>query len=64
MLPNHVYDLMSQMVHESKSLWRIKRHYKKNAKSCLSCQQFWEKLEKEKEDNLKDLEALLKEHLK
>jgi acid phosphatase class B len=52
------------MVHESKSLWRIKRHYKKNAKSCLSCQQFWEKLEKEKEDNLKDLEALLKEHLK
>jgi hypothetical protein len=64
MLPDHVYDLMNQMVQESKTLWRIKKHYKENAKECPRCQNLWRKLEKEKESHLKELEELLKEHLK
>ena len=64
MLPDHVYDLMAQVVQESKTLWRIKMHYKENAKECPKCQTLWKRLEKEKESNLKELESLLKEHLK
>ena len=64
MLPDHVYDLMNQMVQESKTLWRIKMHYKENAKECPKCQALWKRLEKEKESNLKELESLLKEHLR
>lgn len=55
---------MNQMVQESKTLWRIKKHYKENAKECPRCQNLWMKLEKEKENHLKELEALLKEHLR
>ncbi len=40
MLENNVYNLMSQMLVESKSLWRIKNEYKRDAEGCSSCAAF------------------------
>ncbi len=49
---------------ESKSLWRIKRAYKDDARDCPQCLALWDKLEKEKENHLKELLGLIKEHIK
>jgi hypothetical protein len=48
---------MEQLVIESKSLWRIKNTYKKDKSDCKisSCIAFWDKLEKDKEDHIKEL---------
>jgi beta-galactosidase GanA len=63
MFENHIYNLMMQMVTENKSLWRIKNSYK-NDSDCEECKAFWEKLEKDKEEHIKELEALIKKHIK
>ena len=64
MLDNHLYNLMIQLVEEHKASWRIKKHYKKDSRSCKKCQAFWKKLEKDKEAHVKELKALIKSHLK
>ena len=64
MLENHIYNLMEQVVEESKSLWRVKQTYKQDAGDCAQCLAFWNKLEKDKEDHIKELEELIKEHIK
>lgn len=51
------------MTQESKSLWRIKKEYVKEAKS-KELKAFWAKLAKEKEVHLKEMKALLKAGLK
>jgi len=63
MLDNHIYNLMEQIVDESKSLWRISERYKQDAGDCAKCQAFWDKLEKDKEDHIKELRGLIKTHL-
>lgn len=63
MLNNHLYNLMSQMVQEHRSLWRIKNEYKKDVGGCSACKTFWEKLEQNKEDYIKALTGLIKNHL-
>lgn len=63
MLDNNAYNLMMQLVEENQSLWRIKKMYKKDAEGCEECLDFWEKLEKEKESRIDDLEKLLKHHM-
>jgi len=62
MLDNNAYNLMAQMVQENKSLWRIKNAYKQDAKSCGECQAFWDKFSGSKEEEVKELQALLKKH--
>ncbi len=64
MFSNHLYDLFCQMTQEHKSLWRIKNMYKKDAKGCKECQAFWKKIEKEKENHIKELERIIKNHIK
>jgi hypothetical protein len=64
MLGNHLYNLINQLTEEHKSLWRIKKMYKKDSKGCKSCQNFWSKLEKDKENHIKELTTLIKAHLK
>ncbi|MBN1682650.1 hypothetical protein JW865_03760 [Candidatus Bathyarchaeota archaeon] len=64
MLRDHVYDLMAQLVEESQSLWRIKNTYKTDSVGCNECLEFWEKLEKDKEQHIADLRELIKKHLK
>ena len=63
MLENNVYNLMSQMLAESKSLWRIKNEYKRDAEECSSCAAFWVELERQKEENIRKLEAMIRDHL-
>lgn len=64
MLENHLYNLVAQLYQEHKSLWRIKKMYKKDARGCKECQQFWKKMEQDKLDHVKELKGLLKKHLK
>ena len=54
---------MTQMTQESKSLWRIKKNYIKEAKS-KALKDFWTKVAKEKEAHLKEMKALLKTELR
>lgn len=60
---NNTYNLMTQMTQESKSLWRIKKNYLKEAKS-KEMKVFWTKLMKDKEAHLKEMKKLLKTELK
>ena len=64
MLENHLYNLMEQIVDESKSLWRIGKTYKEDAGDCAQCLVFWGKLAKDKENHIKELIGLIKEHIK
>jgi hypothetical protein len=63
MLENNVYNLMSQLIQESQSLWRIKNEYRKDAEKCSSCTVFWSEIEKQKEENVRRLESLIRDHL-
>lgn len=63
MLNNHIYNLLLQATQEHKSLWRIKSDYREDAKDCAECSAFWEKLEKDKEGHIVELEAMIKKHL-
>lgn len=63
MFDNHLYNLINQLVEEHKSLWRIKKMYKKDSGKCNACKNLWSFLEKEKESHIKQLESLIKSHL-
>ena len=64
MLENHLYNLIEQIVDESKSLWRVRKTYKEDAGGCAQCRAFWGKLEKDKENHIKELIGLIKDHIK
>lgn len=64
MQDNHVYNLMKQYVQEHKSLWRIKRDYIKDAKGHADAVAFWKKMQKEKEERVSELKALIKKYTK
>jgi hypothetical protein len=51
------------MLTESKSLWRIKNEYRRDAEECSSCAAFWVELERQKEENIRKLEAMIRDHL-
>jgi hypothetical protein len=63
MLENNVYNLMEQITEESKSLWRIRNNYKKDTGGCQECMDFWDKLAKDKEAHIKELEKLVRAHI-
>jgi hypothetical protein len=63
MLENNTYNLMEQITEESKSLWRIRNTYKKDTGGCKECMDFWDKLAKDKESHIKELENLVRSHL-
>ena len=63
MFDNNLYNLMEQAVQESKSLWRIKNNYESDAKGCNECQDFWKRLEKDKEQHLRELWDLISSHV-
>jgi len=62
-LENHLYNLLMQLVEEHKSLWRIKNMYKKDAENCEKCLKLFEKLERDKEEHIKELLELIKSHM-
>ncbi len=53
---------MSQLVQEHRSLWRLRKHYLKDAKNCKKCKDLWQKLIKEKEGQIKLISEILKAH--
>lgn len=59
---NHIYNLMNQLVQENKSLWRIKHWYFKEAQDDEE-KRFWKKMEKDKENHVKELAELIKKNL-
>lgn len=62
MYDNHIYNLMSQMIEEHRSLWRLKKYYVKDAKNCKKCKELWQKLLKEKNEHIKRISEILKAH--
>lgn len=63
MIDNNLYNIMAQIVVESKSLWRIKNEYMKDALEDQESQALWVELAKQKEINLRKLETLLRERI-
>jgi len=64
MLDNNLYNLNAQLIEESRSLWRIRDTYVKDAKECNECSAFWKKMQRDKEEHISDLKRLIAEHLK
>jgi len=60
---DHAYNLMTQLNQENKSLWRIERDYAVNDNNCEKCNVLWDKMKKEKAENIETLESLVKAHL-
>jgi hypothetical protein len=52
-LSNNTYNLMSQIIEENQSHWRIKNNHKNDAKGDSKAEQFWVFLEKEKRPHKK-----------
>lgn len=63
MLDNNTYNLIEQLAHENKSLWRIKNSYKNDAEDDNETLELWNKIEKDKEEIVKLLIAKLRERL-
>ena len=59
MEPNSLYDLMTQFVEESKSLWRLEQDYATNAAADAELATFWQKLADDTRQHLAALKALI-----
>jgi hypothetical protein len=64
MLSNNAYDLLSQLKVENQSLWHIKNNYKKDAANDKEAMEFWNYLEKDKQDHIKKLTELLEKRIR
>jgi hypothetical protein len=56
---NNLYNLMTQLVQEQKSLWRIKDEYMKDAGKDKELKAFWSEVAAEKELLIEDLQAVI-----
>jgi hypothetical protein len=57
---NNLYNLMTQLTQESRSLWRIKNEYKKDSVKNKELAKFWSELAAEKEALIEDLKMIIK----
>jgi hypothetical protein len=59
---NHLYNLMTQLTQEMKSLWRIEKHY---LEECEAEEEkvFWRNMKEDKENHIKELKELVKKTL-
>lgn len=57
---NNLYNLMTQLTQESRSLWRIQNEYKKDAAKNKELAAFWKELAEEKEALIEDLKLVIK----
>lgn len=57
---NNLYNLMTQLTQESRSLWRIKNEYSKDAGKSKELKAFWLEIAKEKESLIEDLKTIIK----
>ena len=63
MLDNNIYNLMEDITILSKSLYRYDT-YIKDASGCESCQEFWKKMKKQREEELSMFLDELEKHAK
>jgi len=63
MLDNNTYNLMEQLSVESKSLWRIKRNYKSDSAMDNEIREFWNSVERDKEQLVNMLREKLRSRL-
>lgn len=56
---NNLYNLMTQLVQEQKSLWRIKNEYSKDAGKDKDLKAFWTEVAAEKQVLIDDLKAVI-----
>jgi hypothetical protein len=58
-MDNNLYNLMTQMTIEQRSLWRVKKHY---LEECSSEEErvFWKNLITDKENHIKEMKELIK----
>jgi len=61
-MDNHLYNLLSQLVQDRRSIYRIKKFYLRDAKKCKTCVKFWQELLKAKEAETQRILEILKEH--
>jgi hypothetical protein len=61
-MQNNVFNLINQLTQESKSLWRIKDQYQKDAQT-EEQKVFWLKIQKEKEQTVAELQEMVKQEL-
>lgn len=59
---NHLYNLMTQLTQEMRSLWRIEKHYIADSDSDAE-HEMWEKMKADKVTHIKELKNLLQEAL-
>jgi hypothetical protein len=59
MKDNTLYNLMTQLTQEARSLWRIKNEYQKDAKE-KEVKAFWKEVAIEKEALIEDLKTIIK----
>ncbi len=57
---NNLYNLMTQLTQEARSLWRIKNDYMKDAGKSKELKQFWTEVANEKQVLIDDLKAVIK----
>lgn len=57
---NNLYNLMTQLVQEQKSLWRIQSEYTKDAGKDKELKEFWTEVAAEKQLLIEDLQAVIK----
>jgi hypothetical protein len=56
---NNLYNLMTQLVQEQKSLWRIQSEYTKDAGKDKELKSFWTEVAAEKQLLIEDLKAVI-----
>jgi hypothetical protein len=61
---NNLYNIMTQLTQESKSLWRMQNEYIKDAGRDAELKKFWMYYAKEKESQIKDLKMLVIKYMK
>lgn len=62
MKTNNLYNLMTQMTEEAKSVWRIEKHYLDEAGSEEE-RIFWKTLLQEKENSIRELKELVRKEI-
>jgi hypothetical protein len=63
MLDNHAYNLMSQIVEDHRSLWRMRDMYENDSGECGECRELWKGLADSREAEVNMMVEMLKSHL-
>jgi hypothetical protein len=61
---NNLYNLMTQLTQEAKSLWRMENEYVKDAAKNPALKKFWAAYAKEKSQHITNLKAFIKKEMK